>query len=74
MKFRLAVVNSRLNALAAQLAQLSPLAILERGYAIVQDAEGRLIKQSSQAPVDSMLSVRLGNGRLGVKVTDSIPE
>ncbi len=73
LKLRLAAARGRLDPLAAQLAQLSPLAVLERGYAIVQNREGRVIKEAVQAPAGTDLAVRLWKGRLGVKVTESDP-
>lgn len=59
----------RYQLLQGQLQQLSPVAILERGYAIVQDRSGRIIRQASEAPAGSELNVRLWRGRLEVIVT-----
>jgi exodeoxyribonuclease VII large subunit len=50
---------------------LSPLRILERGYAIVTNQEGAIVKQSSQAPEDSLVKVRLAAGRLDARVLRS---
>ena len=61
----------RLDPLGAQLHQLSPLRVLERGYAIVQDADGRVVKEAGQAPVGAGLAVRLHRGHLGVTVANS---
>ena len=72
MKLRLAAARGRFEPLAAQLEQLSPLGILERGYAIVQDETGRAIKDASEAPVNSSLGVRLWKGKLRVVVEESI--
>jgi exodeoxyribonuclease VII large subunit len=60
---------SRAQALAVKLSQLSPLRILERGYAIVTNPSGEILKASRQAPVDSAIHVRLGDGSLDAKVT-----
>jgi len=60
--------RAALGPLEAHLKQLSPLKILERGYAIVERA-GKLVKSSSDAPVGSDLRVRLAQGELGAKVT-----
>ncbi len=53
-RIRLRMVRKRatLDSLAAQLAHLSPLGILERGYAIVQDQQGRIVKDAEAAPVE----------------------
>jgi exodeoxyribonuclease VII large subunit len=57
--------------LAGQLAQLSPLQVLERGYAIVENALGRIVKHPEEAPVASEIRVRLARGRLKARVTES---
>jgi exodeoxyribonuclease VII large subunit len=72
MRMRLARSRGQFEPLAAQLTQLSPLRILERGYAIVQDETGRLVKDASTVPVDTDIGVRLARGRLGARVTESI--
>jgi len=65
--------RATLDSLAAQLTHLSPLGILERGYAIVQDQQGRIVRDAEAAPVKALLDVRLAKGRLRAKVTQSIP-
>jgi len=70
---RLGAARRRLEPLAGQLAQLSPLAVLERGYAIVQNETGRVVKEASEAPPGSMLHARLARGRLRAQVTESTP-
>ena len=61
-------LESRRVALAGELQHLSPLAILERGYAIVEGAEG-IVKDAAAVAVDDGLRVRLAKGRLAVRVT-----
>lgn len=63
-----------MDSLERQLAHLSPLAILERGYAIVQNADEGVIRSSRQARVGEALSVRLHQGQLGVRVEERIEE
>ena len=65
---RLTRAHGRLNALAAHLTQLSPLKILERGYAIVTNQEGVIVKQPSDAPADSKVDVRLAQGKIAARV------
>jgi exodeoxyribonuclease VII large subunit len=67
---RLARARARFEPLAAQLHQLSPLRVLERGYAIVHDEHGRILKDAAAAPVDSEIGVRLARGRLRARVTE----
>jgi len=60
-----------LESLQVRLHGLSPVAILERGYAIVQDADGAAIRRAGQVEVGDPLAVRLHKGRLGVRVEDT---
>jgi exodeoxyribonuclease VII large subunit len=65
------------NDLGHQLARvrgLSPLATLQRGYAVVQDGDGHVVTSVAQAPVDAALQVRVYDGRLGVVVRETTPE
>ena len=57
--------------LAAKLSQLSPLRILERGYAIVTNESGAIVKESTAAPEGAAIQVRLAKGRLDANVTKS---
>lgn len=74
MQERLAAARGRLEPLAAQLAQLSPLRVLERGYAIVQDQSGRILKDARDVPAHSAIRVRLARGRLDAMVRESFPD
>jgi exodeoxyribonuclease VII large subunit len=60
----------RLNPLIAHLTQLSPLKILERGYAIVTNEAGAIVKEPPEAPVDSRVDIRLARGAITAKVTN----
>jgi exonuclease VII large subunit len=42
---------------------LSPLKILERGYAIVEN-DGRIVKTPEDAPKDSEVDIRIARGKL----------
>ena len=61
----------RIDSLTAKLSQLSPLRILDRGYAIVTNESGQIVNASVQAPAGSEINVRLASGRLEAKVTKS---
>jgi exodeoxyribonuclease VII large subunit len=52
---------------AAKLSQLSPLRILERGYAIVSNESG-ILKDAADAPRTSKVHVRLAHGELDATV------
>ena len=68
---RVGWAKQRLAPLGAELVQLSPLKILERGYAIVQTADGRVVTGAAMVEQEQHLGVRLGQGRIGVKVTST---
>jgi len=73
VQLRLARAHGRLDPVVAHLTQLSPLKILERGYAIVGNAEGRIVKEPAQAPPGSEIRIRLARGRIAAKVVESPP-
>jgi exodeoxyribonuclease VII large subunit len=54
---------------AASLEALSPLAILNRGYALVFDERGQLVKDATQLKAGEELSARLARGRVRARVT-----
>ena len=60
--------RSRWERLHSSLEALSPKAILARGYALVFDAEGRLVKQASQLKPGSQVRTQLGRGEFTAKV------
>ncbi len=68
LKLRLERETARLDSLDRHLRHLSPLQILERGYAIVQAEGGHIVRSSAQTAVGESLGIRLHRGRLGVRV------
>ena len=58
----------RIEQLDQQLKALSPTAILERGYALIFDSAGKLVKNSRQVDVGAKISARLANGSLTARV------
>lgn len=48
---------------------LSPLATLERGYAVLQDADGHVVTSVAGAAVGDAVSVRVADGRLHAAIT-----
>jgi len=59
--------------LLARVRALSPAATLERGYAIVQDAEGQVLRSAVQVSPGDAIGVRLASGRVAAKVTLTEP-
>ncbi|NNL57839.1 MAG: exodeoxyribonuclease VII large subunit [Pseudomonadales bacterium] len=50
--------------LAAALHIVSPLATLQRGYAIVKDSSGNIVRSKDKAPAGSRISAQLRDGKL----------
>jgi exodeoxyribonuclease VII large subunit len=59
----------RTERLDTALQSLSPLAILDRGYALVFDSTGKLLKDVNAVNTGDEISARLARGRLQAKVT-----
>jgi exodeoxyribonuclease VII large subunit len=51
------------------LRSLSPLAILDRGYALIFHESGKLLKDASKVAVGDAVSLRLAHGQLSAEVT-----
>ena len=49
---------------------LSPLAVLKRGYALVTDDEGQLVRNATEVKIADRMDVRLAEGRLVTKVEE----
>jgi exodeoxyribonuclease VII large subunit len=71
LQHRLARAEDDLVHLVHRVRALSPLATLRRGYAIVRDAEGRVVRATTGIARDAELDVRLADGRLAVRVLTS---
>ena len=60
--------RERLGLAAASLDALSPLAVLHRGYAIAQDANGKLLRDAKDVTAGDLVDVTLAKGKLRTKV------
>jgi len=60
--------RNRLEKLALQLQERSPLRVLERGYAIATDAAGNLLRDAAQVALDDAVTIQLHRGRLTTEV------
>jgi exodeoxyribonuclease VII large subunit len=56
------------------LEMLSPLAILERGYALVFDAEGKLVKDAARVKSGDEISAKVARGEIRAVVKDGADE
>ena len=57
-----------LERLRLQLDERSPLRLLDRGYAICTDAEGKVLRAADQVAIGAEVNVQLARGRLGAEV------
>jgi len=69
---RLHESSAHLNALDARLHSLSPLAVLERGYALVLDAAGGLVRSAAQVTAGDKVTTRLTDGAFISRVESKI--
>ncbi|MDP9011660.1 MAG: exodeoxyribonuclease VII large subunit [Pseudomonadota bacterium] len=60
--------RERLLPLVRTLHAVSPLATLERGYAIVTTEGGAIVRDAADAPPDTLIEARLGTGSLRARV------
>ena len=68
MQQSLAGHQQRLERAALRLQLLDPRLVLQRGYALLSDAEGHTVTSVSQAPPGTTLQARLADGKLGITV------
>lgn len=59
--------------LCAQVRSLSPLATLQRGYAVVQHEDARVVMDEAEVQVDELLRVRVARGNFTVRPVGQRP-
>ncbi len=74
VQHRMSFTRSRVEALSARLEALSPLRVLERGYAWVQRLDGTLITSVRQVEPGEHVWIRLHDGRLETWVVNKEEE
>jgi len=62
--------RAELGRIGAQMAALSPLAVLDRGYAMVQRPDRSIVRGAAAVRVGDQLAVRLARGSLAVTVDE----
>jgi exodeoxyribonuclease VII large subunit len=62
--------SAKVDGLDARLRSLSPLAVLERGYALVLSDEGTVIRSTAQVVTGDRVRTRLSDGEFGSTVGD----
>jgi exodeoxyribonuclease VII large subunit len=65
--------RQRYERLALQLEERSPLRVLDRGYAIIYDAAGKVIRSVEQVRAGNEISVRLARGKIIADVKRTEP-
>jgi exodeoxyribonuclease VII large subunit len=65
--------TTRLSALEARLHSLSPLAVLDRGYALVLSGDGTLIRSTAQLAAGDRVTTRLADGAFTSRVESVVP-
>ncbi len=63
-----AAATHQYDSLRAQLELLAPQRTLERGYAIVQDAEGRILRDTADLAEKESIELRLAKGQAHIKI------
>ncbi|MDY6943330.1 MAG: exodeoxyribonuclease VII large subunit [Pseudomonadota bacterium] len=69
MQLRLESSQRRFHLAARALSTVSPLATLERGYAIARTADGVVLRDSQQTQVGDPIHIRLAHGELDCEIT-----
>jgi exodeoxyribonuclease VII large subunit len=66
--------NNALSSLHARLHSLSPLAVLDRGYALVLNAEGAVVRSTTQVKPGDPVVTRLADGQFTSRVESASPK
>jgi exodeoxyribonuclease VII large subunit len=65
--------RSRLQRLQQNLQHLNPLAVLDRGYSLVETADGTIVQNSAQLRPDDRLRLTFAQGAAEAKVVKTLP-
>lgn len=60
--------QSRVMGVKARLSSLNPFAVLQRGYAIISDFEGKVVNSISQVRPDDQLDIKVSDGTIRSRV------
>src|SRR6185437_10723912 len=68
----LQLAQADVDQLLARVISLSPQAVLNRGYAVLSDPAGAVVRRADQAEPGSRLQARVADGRFTVQVTEAL--
>ena len=71
LSYYLVVERTRLDGLDYRLSALNPRAVLGRGYAIVSQSDGSVVRKVQQVSPNEPLDVRVSDGQFGVVVKET---
>lgn len=74
VRVTMTAAGSRLAVLSGRLQTVSPLRTLERGYAIVQDARGRIVRHAGTLTPGDTITARVAHGSLEATVRKTAPD
>jgi len=69
MQSRARLARHREDTIEAHLKQLSPLSVLARGYAIVEDAQRHILRAATETAPGEPVRIRLHQGQLSAIVS-----
>jgi exodeoxyribonuclease VII large subunit len=64
----LSAAGQRIDWLSTNLQHLDPMKVLARGYSVVRDEHGGIVRSSGKTAVGASLDITLASGRLGARV------
>ena len=64
------IQRARLLSLEQRLSSLNPIGILERGYAVITQPDGTVIRKVAQAVPGEQLNLRVSDGSFSAEVLD----
>lgn len=70
LKHSLQLRQTRLVGIEQHLVSLNPLAVLGRGFSVVSQPDGQLVRSTTQVQAGDPLNVRVSDGQFGVQVTE----
>ena len=74
IKVNLEKKKKRFSLELSTLQAVSPLSVLARGYSIISDEEGKIVRSSKNLSLNQKIKARFGEGQIIAKVTDYVED